>query len=60
MTAQQIDTSGFIHELGDLYDELEKLETTNAIDHYDPYAYQIEFHNDIEKFRCLRAGLQLL
>ncbi len=45
-----------LNELDDLYKELEELETTNAIDHYDPYAYQVKFHNDKNRYRCLRAG----
>jgi len=52
----QADVSGLMYELDDLYRELEEHETTNALDHYDPYQYQVTFHNDKNKFRCLRAG----
>jgi len=52
----EIDTSGLMMELDDLYAELEVHEQSHALDHYDPYAYQIRFHNDQSKFRCLRAG----
>jgi len=51
-----IDTTGLALELGELLHELEALEVTNALDHYDPYPYQMKFHNDDAKFRCLRAG----
>lgn len=52
----QPDVSGLMIELDELLLELEGVELTNAIDHYDPYAYQVAFHNDTGKFRCLRAG----
>lgn len=50
------DVSGLLFELDELLLELEVHESTNAIDHYDPYKYQVLFHNDLSKFRCLRAG----
>jgi len=36
--------------------ERETVTRENQIDYYDPYPYQVRFHNDIEKFRCLRAA----
>lgn len=56
MSDSDLDVSGLLSELDELLLELEKHESTNALDHYDPYPYQILFHNDKEKFRCLRAG----
>jgi len=52
----QPDVSGLLLELDDLYLALESHEVHHALDHYDPYTYQLGFHNDPSKFRCLRAG----
>ncbi len=56
MAEQDIDTSGLEIELSDLLHELETLEYANTLERYDPYDFQVGFHNDKSKFRCLRAG----
>lgn len=40
----------------ELLREREKATLENQINYYDPYPYQMEFHADKEKFRCLRAA----
>jgi len=40
----------------ELLREQEKSVLEHQINYYDPYAYQLAFHNDSEKFRCLRAA----
>ena len=43
----------------ELLQQKEKLIRENALDYYDPYPYQIEFHNDTERFRCIMAANRL-
>ena len=40
----------------ELFREKEQAVKNNALRYYDPYPYQLEFHNDKGKFRCLRAA----
>jgi len=54
--SDQVDVSGLMADLNDFYTELEAHASTHALDHYDPYSYQMAFHADNGKYRCLRAG----
>lgn len=46
-------------KLRELYIKKEKVVTENALDYYDPYPFQVEFHNDPAPSKALEAGNQI-
>ncbi len=54
--ADEADVNGLMLQLGDLMQDLEEFESHSILEHYDPYPYQVKFHSDEKRFRCLRAG----
>lgn len=46
-------------ELFNLLQKQELLIKQNSLDYYDPYPYQVKFHNDPKRFRCIMAANRL-
>lgn len=43
----------------ELYRKKDKVVRENVLNYYDPYPYQVEFHNDDKRFRCIMAANRL-
>ena len=46
-------------KLRELYRKKEKVVNENALDYYDPYPFQVDFHNDAAPSKALEAGNQI-